>query len=244
MAQESNHRADGPGPFFEEGPFEPMEALAWGLAVLKAEPERVGLPLVLAGFAIVISGTVIPALLSGIASLLTAAAPQSFLSAAIAVVARLVGAGVSVVVSAYVMTGVYPFVLNVARGRPVQLVDLFRHQDKFARCLGLLCIVSLATTAGSALCVLPGAAVVVFTCMSMLMLVDLDMPVVAALRGSYELVRAHLAPVVVFCLLSFAAILVGALLCFAGAVLVSIPVVFLAQAYVYLRLHGETPVTV
>jgi uncharacterized membrane protein len=68
------------------------------------------------------------------------------------------------------------------------------------------------------------------------------MPVIAALRGSVELVRAHFAPVAVFCVLSFAAILVGTLLCFAGAVLVSIPVVLLAQAYVYLRLHGETPV--
>jgi uncharacterized membrane protein len=70
------------------------------------------------------------------------------------------------------------------------------------------------------------------------------MSAVAAFRGSIELAKPYLASLFVFCLLCFVAVVAGMLLCFAGAVVVTIPAVFLAHAYVYFRVHGETPVSV
>jgi uncharacterized membrane protein len=243
MAYAPENRPDGSAPHFDEGPFEPLEALSWGWSVLRAAPERIGVPLVVASFIVVISATLIPSILGGLARFVVGSDPETFLGTVLIGVSRLFGFAISLFVSAYVSTGVYPFVLNVARGKPVEISDLLKHQDKFSRCLGLTFAMGVAIGIGSAFCVVPGAAVLIFTSLAMPLLVDLDMSVVAALRASYELVRVHFAPVAVFCVLSFVVILVGTLLCFAGAVLVSIPVVLLAQAYVYLRLHGETPVS-
>jgi hypothetical protein len=243
MAYTPESRPDGSAPRFDEGPFEPLEALSWGWSILRAAPERIGIPLVVASFIVVISATLVPSILGGLARFVVGSDPETFLGTVLIGVARLFGFTISLLVSAYVSTGVYPFVLNVARGKPVEMSDLWRHQDKFPRCLGLTLVMGVATTIGFAFCVVPGAVVVIFTSLAMPLLVDLDMSVIAALRASYELVRVHFGAVAVFCVLSFVVILVGLLLCFAGAVLVSIPVVLLAQAYVYLRLHGESPVS-
>jgi uncharacterized membrane protein len=236
-------RSEGPTPRFEEAPFDPIEALCWGGRVLKEEPERVGLPLVFACFVVVFASVVVPTILSGIANLIAETIQVPFLGTILVVIARLVGATLSLVVAAYASTGVYPFVLNVARGRPVEFWDLFRHTDRFPRCCALLFCISIGVIFGIALCVLPGIAVIVITFMTMPLIVDGDLTVIESLKKSYELARSNFILMSFFCLLCFGAILLGLVLCLAGAVLVAGPIVLLAQAYVFLRLRGETPVS-
>jgi len=242
MANSTGDQTHQQPPVFDAGPFEPTEAFAWGFAVLRTEPQRIGLPLIVAAFAMVVSATAVPSMLNGLVSAVTSGAPDSVLANSLTALARLFGAGVALCVCAYVSTGVYPFVLNVARGRPVEFTDLFRHQRFATRAVLMLGTISIATAIGSALCLLPGVLCVVATSMAMPLLLDADMTVVGALRGSYELTRPHLMSVFVLCVFGLVAILAGMLLCFAGAVFVTIPVTLLAQAYAFLRLQGEHPV--
>jgi hypothetical protein len=231
----------GRPPRFEEALFEPTEAFSWAFALFREEPQRVGLPLVVLGFALVAAGTIIPSLLSGAMGLLAALAPDS-LGIVFRGLAHLLSAGVNLLVGAYVCSVGYPFVLNVARGRPVAFADLFLPRPLSARIIVLYFVVTAATAMGTALCVLPGVFCMAATFMAMPLLIDQELAPAVALRRSWELAQRQLLPLLIFCLFCILAVGAGMLLCFVGAVFVSLPVVFLAQAYVYLRLTGETPI--
>jgi uncharacterized membrane protein len=243
MVDAPDSRSKGP-PAFDEGPFEPTEAFSWAVGMLRADPHRIGLPLVLAAFAQVVIATLVERLLMGLVAILRETGAAPFVVGLFGAVARLLGAGALLVVSAYVFVRVYPFVLDVARGKPGTLMGGPLNRPLFTRMLVLLGTVWLAAAIGSLVCVLPGVLVLVFTGLSIPLLVDFDLGIPAALRGSVELTKPHWLPLLVFYFLSFVAILAGMLLCFIGAVLFSIPMFFLAHAYVYLRIQGEIPVPV
>jgi uncharacterized membrane protein len=244
MVDAPDSRFKGPPPNFDEGPFEPTEAFSWALGVLRSEPQRIGLPLVLAAFAQVVIATLVERLLGGLVALLGGMMTGSVVVGLLGVLARLFGAGTLLVVSAYVCVRVYPFVLDVARGKSARFMNGPLNRPLFVRVLALLGLVWVAAAIGSVVCILPGVFVVVSTGLSVPLLIDFDLSVAAALRGSVELTKPHWLSFFVFYFLSFVAILAGLLLCFIGAVLLSIPLVFLAHAYVYLRIQGETPVSV
>ncbi|MGC4069719.1 MAG: hypothetical protein QM784_34680 [Polyangiaceae bacterium] len=244
MVNAPDSRSNGLPPGFDEGPFEPTEAFSWALGVLRSEPQRIGLPLVLAAFAQVVIATLVERLLVGLVSLLGGMGTATFVVGLLGILSRLFGAGVLLVVSAYVCVRVYPFVLDIARGKSTRFSSGPLNRPLFVRVLVLLAVVWVATAIGSLVCVLPGVFIVVSTGLSVPLLIDFDLSVAAALRGSIELTKPYWLSLFVFYFLSFIAVLAGLLLCFIGAVLFSIPLVFLAHAYVYLRLQGETPVSV
>jgi uncharacterized membrane protein len=243
MSEQTGYRAYGQ-PTFNAPAFEPTEAFSWALAEYRAEPQRVAVPLIVVAFAIVITATVVPAMVSGTVGLITAVVGDSWLSTLLQWVGHAITAGTNLVVDAYAMAAGYAFVLNVARGRPVEFADLFKHVRRLPRMTALLFVISVAAAAGSVFCALPGAFCVVVTSMAPLLLVDMEIDALSALRKSWELSRPQLLPLFIFALLSLVAVLVGLLFCFVGAVFVSIPVVLLAQSYVYLRLTGGTPIPV
>lgn len=226
---------------FEQALFEPTEALSWAFALFRSEPQRVGLSLIVLGFVLVAGATVIPSLLSGAMGLLAALAPDS-LGFVFRGLAHLLSAGVNLLTGAYVCSVGYPFVLNVARGRPVDFTDLFQPRPLSARVVVLYFVIVVAMTVSTALCVLPGVFCLLATSMAMPLLIDHELAPAVALRQSWALAQRQLLPLLIFCLLCILAVGAGMLLCFVGAVFVSIPVVFLAHAYVYLRLTGETPI--
>ena len=87
---------------------------------------------------------------------------------------------------------------------------------------------------------LVGIVVQFFLIFAYYVLIDRGAQPVDAIRGSVELVTRNAGQTVVFYILAAVIILVGALLCGVG-LLVAVPWVLLATAYLYRRLSGEQP---
>lgn len=99
-------------------------------------------------------------------------------------------------------------------------------------------IVSVATTIGIILCVLPGVLVAVLTMFTNYFIIDKNQSALDAIKSSFTLVKDNVGAVVLFILLAFAVSLVGLLACCIG-IIVAAPIVILAQTYTYRVLQGE-----
>lgn len=100
-------------------------------------------------------------------------------------------------------------------------------------------LIGFATFIGILLCVIPGLLVGFFTQFFVHYVLDRGLPAIEAIKASVRLVMDNLAVMVVFFLASYLAYSVGGLVCGLG-ILVAMPVVVIAQAYLYRRLQGET----
>ncbi len=219
-----------------------MQAFKWSIALCRGDITKVLLPVVVVGTVVMFATLIVPKVLGAILrSGLGVPPPQDRLDG-IAVVQYLVGTLLAIATFAYAAASLYPYLLNLARGRPVELAEAFRPGPHLPNALKLTAILFAATTFGSLLCALPGIAVIVVTATAFPAMVDRDLDVLTALRESFEQARAHLVPFLIFGLLCVATTLFGAALCIVGVVLVSLPVVLMAQVFVYLRLEGEAPV--
>ncbi|HEY5960043.1 MAG TPA: hypothetical protein VIV60_26000, partial [Polyangiaceae bacterium] len=154
------------------------------------------------------------------------------------------GLVLGVIVGGFSSAMIYPYLLDLARGRSVELVDAFSPSPRWRTAIALVAFQSLALLIGSALCALPGAAVVLVNIAAMPLLIDHGLEPLTAVRKSFDYLRAHFVPMLFFGLLSIILTLVGVALCVVGAIIVSVPIVMLGQVYVYLRLQGEVPVGV
>jgi uncharacterized membrane protein len=62
-----------------------------------------------------------------------------------------------------------------------------------------------------------------------------------ALKKSWEMTQGHKLNIFVFGLLAIGVVIAGYIACFIGALLVSVPVLVVAAAYIYLSIKGEPP---
>jgi uncharacterized membrane protein len=99
-------------------------------------------------------------------------------------------------------------------------------------------IVAVLTFVGFLLCILPGIAVAFLTIFWGYFLVDKQLAPMDAIKASYELVKNNVGPVILFLLLSWVVLVVGAIACGIGLI-VAWPVVIIATGYMYKRLQGE-----
>lgn len=99
-------------------------------------------------------------------------------------------------------------------------------------------IVGIMTFIGFILCIIPGIAVAFLTLFWGYFLVDKNLSPMEAITVSYNLVKENVGPVILFLLLSWVVILVGAIACGIGLI-VAWPVVIIATGYMYKRLQGE-----
>jgi hypothetical protein len=238
----SHGRFNAEPPAFDPGPFDPVQAFKWSFEVYRTDLVKVALPVVVLETAALFATLILPRLAaSALRSVLGVVPPQQGFDA-IAVAQHLVGVLLGIMSFAYVATCLYPYLLNLARGRPVDFAEVFRPGPHLVKSVLLAAIIFIAQGLGLSLCILPGIATFAFTATAFPALLDRDLDVVTALRESFGQARAHPMPFVIFGLLSIAITLIGAALCIVGAVLVSVPVVMLAQIFVYLRMEGEVPV--
>lgn len=240
-ASSSNRGSGTPPPAFDDGPFDPTQAFKWSLAVYRSDPAKVVLPIVTVETIVLFVAMILPKIFGSVfgALLHVSATPGSN---AVTYVQYLVGGLLGVVSTAYAASSLYPYLLNLARGRPVELAEAFRPAPQFPAAILLVAILMVAITLGSALCALPGIAAAILATTAMPALFDRDLDALAALQVSIRHTTENLVPILIFGLLSFVVTLVGVALCAVGAVLVSLPLVMLAQIYVYLRLEGEVPI--
>jgi len=128
-------------------------------------------------------------------------------------------------------------VLDVAEGRPFELGQLFTRIPWGSGIITSI-LVSLMTTVGMLLCVLPGIAVAVFAYFSLYFVIDRQLSPVDAIKASFGLVRDNLGNTILWVLVAFVMMVVGACLCGVG-LLVAMPLMYLGSAYTYKKLTQQ-----
>lgn len=150
---------------------------------------------------------------------------QALLSAALLVVAWIIGAGL---VRAS---------LNVTEGRPFLFSDVVK-TDKLGSVVVASVIIAAATFVGTLLCYLPGLVVGFATSYTLYFIIDKDMAPIEAIKASVMFVRDNLANTIVWYIVGGLVAMAGFLVCVVGA-LVSVPVVLIGTAYTYKTLNRE-----
>ena len=114
-------------------------------------------------------------------------------------------------------------------GREVAMGTMFERWDKL-QVLVVALIVSVLSTIGFVLCVLPGFVVLFLTWFALYFVVEHGQDAVTAIKSSFSFTTNHFGPLLLLALLSFLCFVAGALACLVG-LLVAYPVVTIASAY-------------
>ncbi len=133
--------------------------------------------------------------------------------------------------------------LRVTYGQRVGLKDFFDFSNAGPILVAVLLIwaINVVVSLVSWIPVLGWAVAIVvniFVFFTLYFVIDKQLGAVDGLKASIALVRANFGSTILFLLLCYAILFVGALLCGIGLV-VAVPVVLLAAAYFYRRLNGE-----
>jgi hypothetical protein len=224
-------------PGFESGPFDPTAAIKWGFDMYRSDLANIALPIVVLETVVLFASLVIP---KGVGTILRSAS-RATSPDLLKILEYSAGTVLGILSTAYAAASLYPYLLNLARGRPVEVSEAFRPGPHLPNALKLASLMAVGTTLGLALCAVPGVAFVFASTTAFPALIDRDLDAVTALRESFDHAKSHWSTIAIFGLSSLAMTLIGVAFCGIGAVLVSIPIVMLAQIYVYLSLEGETP---
>lgn len=161
-------------------------------------------------------------------------ASASFGAASLAVL--VVGGIVLLVVVAAMQSAYLAGVLDIANGQSVTVGSFFKPRYVGAVILATV-IVSILTSIGYVLCIIPGLAVSIFTLFTTIAVVDRNMSPIDAIKHSVEITRANFGQVLLAWLLTAVIAIVGSLLCGIG-LLVALPFAALFLVYTYRRLSG------
>lgn len=136
-----------------------------------------------------------------------------------------------------IQAGIIRAALAITRGEQIELKTLLA-TDELPQVILTALIVGVASGIGFVLCYIPGLVVMVFTSFAMHFVIDKRLPAIEAIRASVDLVNRNLGTMIVLLIAGYVANTVGAFLCGVG-MLVSIPVVIIANTYAYRRMQGE-----
>ena len=132
--------------------------------------------------------------------------------------------------------GLLKMAFDVVDGREASLGTMFQGWDKLQVVVATI-LVGIATFIGFILCVLPGIVVVIFSAFTTAFVVDQKLGGIDAIKASINLVKNNFGPAILWMLLAFLCVVVGAIACGVG-LLVAIPVVLISQAYTVRALTG------
>lgn len=127
--------------------------------------------------------------------------------------------------------------LDAVEGREVNVGDMFQRWDKLQVVIAAL-VISVLSSIGLVLCVLPGLAVLFLTWFTSFFIVDRGLDAITALKSSVRFTMDHLGPLLLLLLLSFLCLVAGTLACVVG-LLVAYPTVMIASAYSFKRLQDQ-----
>ncbi len=136
-----------------------------------------------------------------------------------------------------IQAGIIRAALAITDGRQIELRTLLAI-DELPQVLLTALIVGVASAIGFILCYIPGLVVMLFTSFAMHFVIDRRMAAVDAIKASVELVNRNLGTMILLLIAGYVANTIGSLLCGIG-LLVSIPVVIIANTYAYRRMQGE-----
>jgi hypothetical protein len=141
----------------------------------------------------------------------------------------------------YMAGGFVTLSLKAARGQPTGFGDLFSGGRFMGRFFVAAIVGSIVIGIGYALCLIPGYILAFGLSLTSFLIVDQDLSGVDALKRSWEMTKGHKVSIFLFQLVGIFVMLAGELACLLGLILVSIPMMVIGQAYIYLRIKGESP---
>ncbi len=130
--------------------------------------------------------------------------------------------------------------LAIVDGREFNLAEFFR-MEQMGQVVIAAILLSLATVIVSFIPILGivgNLLISFFGQFILFFILDDEMDAIPAITSSVSFVGSHFSPLLVLMLLSFVAVVAGALLCGVG-LLAAIPVVVIAQAYTFRRLRNQ-----
>ncbi len=136
-----------------------------------------------------------------------------------------------------IQAGIIRAALAITYGEQIEMKTLLAI-DNLGQVILTALIIGVASAIGFILCYIPGLVVMVFTSFAMHYVIDKRMPAIEAIKASVELVNRNLGTMIVLLIAGYVANTIGSLLCGVG-LLVSIPVVIIANTYAYRRMQGE-----
>ncbi len=218
--------------------FSSLEAYRWAWAMYRYDLENVALPLVLG---------MLPTWLASAAAhkiadfWLRTESSEGVPSMAL----RLWAAAGCFTIDTLVLTGslaaVLPFLLNVGRGRPVELRDLMVSRLPFRQVFPVAFVSCLAVSLGGALFVLPGLMLGAVLTLFWPLCAERPESLLQYFESFQKLVSGRRGELAWFVVVSMAVMLAGFFACAIGVILIAFPLVMLAGTYGYLRLNGENP---
>lgn len=139
---------------------------------------------------------------------------------------------VILLLSAWLMSGMYRAAFKQVRGGQVAVSDLFSGGPYFLRMMGALLLMGLLSIIGAMLCFLPALAVPGLMFFAIPLIVEGNLGAVDALRSSFEKTKKDWLMFVLFALVLNFLSTAGAYLCGIG-VLATFPLLFLTHAVAY-----------
>lgn len=220
------------GPGGQE-PYSAATAIGYGWNKFK---QNAGPFVILALISVVLSG-----LLSGVGNAFTDSGVSdtddlTSLGAGFSVVGMLFNLAAQVV-STLMTAALIRGALDAVEGQQVSLGSMFERWSPLHVLIAAL-LVSVATTVGIILCVLPGLAVIFFTWFTNFFIVDRGEGAISGIKSSLRFTADNIGQLLLLALLSILTLLLGLLACVVG-LLVAYPVVVIAAAYTYRRLTGQ-----
>jgi uncharacterized membrane protein len=141
------------------------------------------------------------------------------------------------IVSTLIAAGLVRACLAVADGESFDLAKVFS-VDKIAAILVAAVVTGILTVVGLVLCILPGLVVIYLMQFVNYFIIDKDQTAMDAIKSSYNFVTSNLGPTLLYSLLAFAVVILGAIACGVG-LFVALPVAALGHAYTYRKLNGQ-----
>ncbi len=226
------HPGAGPGPLRPALPWSPTGAIGFGWHTMKREPMCILVLFVgaLVGNLLSILGSVFNAIMS---------VQHDHRLEVIGLVVYGASALISMPVSLWMQMGMTRYAIKLARRQPAGFDDIFTG-GPFWSFLGAGLLVGLGVLGGMLLCIVPGVILALGWIFNAQLVVDRRLPALEAISESWRMTKGHKGDIFLFALLSMGVVLLGELACCVG-VLVAIPVVTTAIAYIYLKLTGEEP---
>jgi hypothetical protein len=225
-----NYPAPGAGPG-GTSPYSATDAIGYGFSKFKDNAGAfIVLALLAVGASIAIS--IVGSIVSDGASII-AFDSEGFEFSLVAFLFNLLAQLVGTLFTAAAIRGA----LDAVEGREVNVGDMFQRWDKVQVVIAAI-IISILSSIGFVLCVLPGVFVVFATWFTSFFIVDRGLDAISALRSSFRFTMDHFGALALLALLCVLCLVAGAIACLVG-LLVAYPTVMIASAYSFKRLQDQ-----
>jgi hypothetical protein len=222
------------------GVWSPTEALGFAWNLIMKNFAGVALPITV-GVVVVVLPVYVVAFAMGLVTGVAAQYIDPRFMGVFQILIQIVVGFMFLLVGSFIAGGVVEFALKTVRGQSPAFGEVFGgakyYGSMFVGVLGFYVAIAI----GMLLCVVPGYIVEFGLWPFAFVIVDQRLSGIDALKKAWEMTNGKKLTIFVFALLCLLVYLAGVLACGIGALLVSMPMIVLASAHMYLSFKGEPP---